>query len=244
MNDIPVNLSRFPDETDEAYYNRISNIKDYAPNQAQIIEQNKVIVRNNFKNYIVKIANLSVAERILANELFIKNPNNVKLINDNIKQFDTKLREKYDKIDVDTFITFCKSYLRKINNIENIDILKEFVKPTKELHAFDMIEVNTIKQDIIDNGHHLEKPIRDSLIKRIDNFIFEIENKYKNSMDIDNFKRLRNNILKVRSDFNIKLRIKGILPEENPYSLVPIKLDDENDDDDDDEKMEEKKKKL
>ncbi len=51
MNNLPINIAKYPDETDEAYFNRISNLKDYALDQSQMIEQNKVIVKNKFKDY-------------------------------------------------------------------------------------------------------------------------------------------------------------------------------------------------
>ena len=56
MNNLPINIAKYPDETDKAYFNKISNLNDYVLDQGLMIEQNIEIVKNKLKDYLLTIA--------------------------------------------------------------------------------------------------------------------------------------------------------------------------------------------
>jgi hypothetical protein len=122
-------LQKYNNETDEQFYRRMGGVLRNLPTQETFNIKYNTNNINLFKKHLLELMSEEDAERVMNNDLFRGNINNISIINNTWSSFVKQLKDTFKKIDVAGFIEFCTTYIQNYErtkgaktNIVNVNV--------------------------------------------------------------------------------------------------------------------------
>lgn len=151
-----LNTDKLPYESDINYYNRISKLRYYAPTAQDLIFDTKQKYKKTFKDYLMKLTNNDnlTSDKIM-NNIFFKNDNNLIYIVDRLKDFDRKIKKKYNNITIKGFLDFSNYFIEEQTNklltYNNINELNNLEDINQDPTDFGEEEIDVSKEEIVED---------------------------------------------------------------------------------------------
>jgi len=114
-------FQKYPNETNEDFYNRLQQIYNNLPQQASIDEQRVRGDLIKLKNHLSEIMNTEDIERVVNTDIIRNHPENILIVNNTWNSFLSQLKKRFETVDVDGFLNFLESYIDAYNKNKGIE---------------------------------------------------------------------------------------------------------------------------
>jgi len=114
-------FQKYPNETNEDFYNRLQQIYNNLPQQASIDEQRQRGDIIKLKTHLSEIMNTEDIERVINSDIIRNHPENILIVNNTWNSFLSQLKKRFETVDVDGFVNFLESYIDAYNKNKGIE---------------------------------------------------------------------------------------------------------------------------